>query len=98
MIGKSDRLGIERSTKPCDDGLPNLSNNTKIFGESVRTHDAMVRRKSTQVRPQQRKLAWLIPDTASARSSEGGEYQHHFSEWSADPEKPESYNFVRPTR
>ena len=44
-------------------------------------------------------LAWLIPDNAQrAGVVKTGNASVIFPDWSADPEKPESYHFGPPTK
>ncbi len=88
--------GLNGTPSPVMAGLPNLVKQYKDLRISqVRTHDVMgptdIDAHFDQANAQ---LAWLIPDDAQrAGVVKAGNASVVFPDWSADPEKPSSYNF-----
>jgi hypothetical protein len=91
-----DFQGLNGQPTPVMAGLPNL---TRQYGELhtslVRTHDMM---GPTDIDAKfdfkNVFLAWLIPEAAARQGVvEAGNKGSVFLDWTADPEKPESYNF-----
>jgi hypothetical protein len=89
--------GVNGPPTPVMDGLPNLIGEYKALHiDMVRTHDFMGPTEiDSQYSIQNPMLAWLVPDpkqrgslVATANAS------IIFPDWSADPEKVESYRFV----
>lgn len=89
--------GLNGPPTPVMAGLPNLVEQYKSLRVSqVRTHDFMgatdIDAHFTQ---DNALLAWLIPDGAQrAGVVKAGNAGIIFPDWSADPEKPASYNFA----
>jgi hypothetical protein len=89
--------GVNGPPSPLMDGLPNLVQQYKeLRVDQVRTHDFM---GPTEIDSKfdlaNGLLTWLIPDSAQrAGVVKAGNASIIFPDWSADPEKPESYNFV----
>jgi xylan 1,4-beta-xylosidase len=89
--------GLNGPPSPVMAGLPTLVQQYKELRiNQVRTHDSM---GPTDVDAQfnvgNGELAWLIPDEAQrAAVVKSGNASIIFPDWSADPEKPESYNFA----
>lgn len=90
--------GLNGPPTPEMAGLPNLVQQYKeLRVNQVRTHDFMgptdIDAQFTLNNPM---LAWLIPDSSQRRGVvEVGNASVIFRDWNADPEKPESYNFLR---
>jgi len=88
--------GLNGPPSPLMAGLPNLVQQyTDLRVSQVRTHDFMgpteIDSHFDQANPL---LAWLIPDDAQrAGVVQAGNAAIIFPDWSADPEKPGSYNF-----
>jgi hypothetical protein len=89
--------GLNGPPFPIMEGLPELVQQYKdLHIDIVRTHDIMGPTDiSAQYSQDNPLLAWLVPDTKqrgglvlAAKSSA------IFPDWSADPEKPENYNFA----
>jgi xylan 1,4-beta-xylosidase len=98
VIGEIRSLqGLNGLPSPVMAGLPNLLQQYKdLRVDQVRTHDAM---GPTEIDSKfvfrNGDLAWLIPDDAQrAGVVKAGNASIIFPNWSADPEKPESYNFA----
>ncbi|HYW37586.1 MAG TPA: hypothetical protein VE957_05695 [Terriglobales bacterium] len=88
--------GLNGPPSPLMTGLPNLVQQYRDLRVSqVRTHDFMGPTEIDSHFDQTNALlAWLIPDDAQrARVVQAGNASIIFRDWSADPEKPESYNF-----
>ncbi|MGA8442495.1 MAG: hypothetical protein WB762_10520 [Candidatus Sulfotelmatobacter sp.] len=89
--------GLNGLPSPVMAGLPNLIQQYKdLRVDQVRTHDAM---GPTEIDSKfvlgNGELAWLIPDEAQrAGVVKTGNASIIFPNWSADAEKPESYNFA----
>jgi xylan 1,4-beta-xylosidase len=89
--------GLNGPPSPVMAGLPNLVEQYKeLRVDQVRTHDFM---GPTEIDSKFEKanalLAWLIPDSAQrAGVVKAGNAGIIFPNWSADPEKAESYNFA----
>jgi hypothetical protein len=89
--------GLNGLPSPVMAGLPTLIQQYKdLRVNQVRTHDAM---GPTEIDSQfvfgNGELAWLIPDNAQrAGVVKAGNAAIIFPDWSADPEKPASYNFA----
>jgi hypothetical protein len=89
--------GLNGPPSPLMAGLPNLVQQYKDLRVNlVRTHDVMgpteIDSKFEQANGE---LAWLIPDSAQrAGVVKAGNASVIFPNWSADAEKPESYNFA----
>jgi len=89
--------GVNGPPSPLMAGLPNLVQQYKELRiNQVRTHDFM---GPTEIDSKfdlaNGLLTWLIPDSVQrADVVKAGNASIIFPDWSADPEKPESYNFV----
>jgi xylan 1,4-beta-xylosidase len=89
--------GLNGLPSPVMAGLPTLVQQYKdLRVNQVRTHDAM---GPTEIDSRfvlgNGELAWLIPDNAQrAGVVKAGNAAIIFPDWSADPEKPASYNFA----
>jgi len=89
--------GVNGPPAPLMTGLPSLIQQYKdLRVNQVRTHDFMgptdVDAHFTQTNAM---LAWLIPDSAQrAGVVKAGNASIIFPDWTADAEKPESYNFI----
>src|SRR5579872_5041954 len=89
--------GLNGPPSPVMEGLPNLVEQYRELRiDQVRTHDFM---GPTEIDSKfvldNGLLAWLIPDNVQrAGVVKAGNASIIFPDWSADPEKPESYNFV----
>jgi hypothetical protein len=89
--------GLNGPPSPVMAGLPTLVQQYKDLRiNQVRTHDSM---GPTDIDAHfdigNGDLAWLIPDDAQrAGVVKAGNASIIFPDWSADPEKPESYNFA----
>jgi xylan 1,4-beta-xylosidase len=97
VVGRIRSLqGLNGPPSPVMAGLPNLVEQYKdLRVNQVRTHDYMgptdIDAQFTLNNPM---LAWLIPDLSQrAGVVKAGNASIIFPDWSADPEKPESYNF-----
>jgi xylan 1,4-beta-xylosidase len=89
--------GLNGPPSPVMAGLPNLVEQYKYLRiNQVRTHDAMGPSEiDSKFILGNGELAWLIPDNVQrAGVVQAGNASIIFPHWSADPEKPESYNFV----
>ncbi|MGA7375062.1 MAG: hypothetical protein WBW36_01855 [Candidatus Sulfotelmatobacter sp.] len=89
--------GLNGPPSPVMAGLPNLVEQYKELRiNQVRTHDAMGPSEiDSKFVIDNGELAWLIPDKAQrAGVVEAGNDSIIFPNWRADPEKPESYNFL----
>lgn len=78
-------------------GLPKLTEQFRqLRVNQVRPHDFMGLTEADSKYDQNNSfLAWLIPDSAQRASVvKGGNASIIFPDWSADPEKPASYNFA----
>ena len=78
-------------------GLPKLTEQYRqLRVNQVRTHDFMGPTEVDSKYDQNNSfLAWLIPDSAQRASVvKAGNASIIFPDWSADPEKPASYNFA----
>jgi xylan 1,4-beta-xylosidase len=88
--------GLNGPPSPIMAGLPTLVKQYReLHVTQIRTHDVMgpteIDSHFDFTNPQ---LAWLIPDdTQRAGVVKAGNAGIIFPDWSADPEKPESYNF-----
>lgn len=88
--------GLNGSPTPVMNGLPNLIRQYKALHiDLVRTHDLMGPSDvDTKFDFKNSDLAWLIPDARQrARVVAVGNNSTIFPDITADPEKPESYNF-----
>lgn len=88
--------GLNGPPSPIMAGLPNLVKqyrNLQVL--QIRTHDVMGPTDiDSHFKLTDPLLAWLIPDDAQrAGVVKTGNASIIFPDWSADPEKPESYNF-----
>jgi xylan 1,4-beta-xylosidase len=89
--------GVNGPPSPLMAGLPNLVQQYKDLRiDLVRTHDFMgptdIDAKYEQANPF---LTWLIPDSSQrAGVVQAGNAGIIFPDWSADPERPASYNFA----
>ncbi|MGA9508027.1 MAG: hypothetical protein WBV55_05205 [Candidatus Sulfotelmatobacter sp.] len=89
--------GLNGPPSPVMAGLPKLVEQYKNLRISqVRTHDAMGPSEiDSQFVLDNGELTWLIPDkTQRAGVVKAGNASIIFPNWSADPNKPESYNFL----
>ncbi len=89
--------GLNGPPSPVMAGLPNLVEQYKDLRiNQVRTHDAMGPSEiDSKFVIDNGELAWLIPDKAQrAGVVEAGNDSIIFPNWSADAEKPKSYNFL----
>ena len=89
--------GLNGPPSPVMAGLPNLVEQYKELRiNQVRTHDAMGPSEiDSKFVIDNGELAWLIPGKAQRSGVvEAGNASIIFPNWSADPEKPESYNFL----
>jgi hypothetical protein len=89
--------GLNGLPSPVMTGLPSLVQQYKdLRVNQVRTHDAMGPSEvDTKFELGNGELIWLIPDNAQrAGVVKAGNDAIIFPDWKADPEKPESYNFV----
>ncbi len=87
--------GVNGPPYPVKAGLPNL---VKQYHDlrigSVRTHDSYGPTEIDAVYPDKGFIKALFPDAADrAMVSKASQENSIFKDWSADPEKPESYNF-----
>jgi xylan 1,4-beta-xylosidase len=88
--------GLNGPPTPVMEGLPNLVQQYKDLGiVQVRTHDFMGPTEIDSKFDQGNNfLTWLIPDDAQrAGVVKAGNDSIIFPDWSADPDKPASYNF-----
>jgi len=88
--------GVNGVPTPIMEGLPNLEQQYKdLHIDVIRTHDTMGPTDiSAHFSIDNALLAWLVPETAQRQKLvEAGNAAKIFPDWSADPEKPESYNF-----
>src|ERR1700677_3070834 len=88
--------GLNGPPSPVMAGLPNLVEQyKKLRVNMVRTHDFMGPTDiDSRFTEDNALLAWLVPDAAQrAGVVKTGNASIIFPDWSADPEKPESYNF-----
>ena len=89
--------GLNGPPSPLMAGLPSLVQQYKdLRVNQVRTHDVMGPTEiDSRFEQNNGELAWLIPDSAQrAGVVKAGNASIIFPNWSADPEKPESYNFA----
>jgi xylan 1,4-beta-xylosidase len=89
--------GVNGPPTPLMTGLPNLVQQYKDLRiNQVRTHDFMGPTEiDSKFEQGNGLLAWLIPDSAQrADVVKAGNTGIIFPDWSADPEKPGSYNFA----
>jgi xylan 1,4-beta-xylosidase len=89
--------GLNGPPSPVMAGLPNLAEQYKDLRiNQVRTHDAMGPSEiDSKFVLDNGELTWLIPDKVQrAGVVKAGNASIIFPNWSADPEKPESYNFL----
>jgi xylan 1,4-beta-xylosidase len=89
--------GMNGPPSPVMEGLPTLVKQYKdLRVNQVRTHDAMGPSEiDSKFVPGNGELAWLIPDKAQRDGVvKVGNAAIIFSDWSADPENPASYNFA----
>src|SRR6516164_10905592 len=89
--------GLNGVPSPVMAGLPALVQQYKeLRVNQVRTHDAMGPSEiDSTFALGNGELAWLIPDDAQrAGVVKAGNAAIIFPDWSADPEKPASYNFA----
>ncbi len=89
--------GVNGPPSPVMAGLPNLVQQYKeLRVNQVRTHDFMGPTEiDSKFEEANALLTWLIPDPAQrAGVVKAGDASIIFPNWSADPEKPESYNFA----
>jgi hypothetical protein len=89
--------GLNGLPTPVMAGLPTLLQQYKdLRVNQVRTHDAMGPSEiDSKFVLGNGELAWLIPDNAQrAGVVQAGNAAIIFPDWSADPEKPASYNFA----
>jgi xylan 1,4-beta-xylosidase len=89
--------GLNGPPSPVMAGLPNLVEQYKDLRiNQVRTHDAMGPSEiDSKFVLENGELAWLIPDKVQrAGVVKAGNASIIFPNWSADPERPESYNFL----
>jgi xylan 1,4-beta-xylosidase len=88
--------GVNGVPTPIMEGLPNLAQQYKELRiDVIRTHDTMgptdVSARFSLDNPL---LAWLVPDSGQRRKLvQSGNDAAIFPDWSADPERPQSYNF-----
>ena len=88
--------GVNGQPTPVMDGLPNLVKQYKDLGiDMVRTHDFMGPTEiDSHYLIDAPWLAWLVPNTDQrAKLVATGNASTIFPDWSANPEKPESYRF-----
>ena len=88
--------GVNGQPTPVMQGLPNLVEQYKdLHIDIVRTHDFMGPTEiDSQFLNDDPMLAWLVPDSAQrAKVVAAGNASIIFPDWSADPEKPQSYRF-----
>jgi len=88
--------GVNGPPTPVMEGLPDVSAQYKDLRiDIVRTHDFMGPSEIDSIfLNDDPMLAWLVPDTQQrARLVVAGNASIIFPDWSADPEKPESYRF-----
>jgi xylan 1,4-beta-xylosidase len=88
--------GLNGPPSPVMEGLPNLVQQYKDLGVTeVRTHDFMGPTEiDSKFEAGNNFLTWLIPDDAQrAAVVEAGNAAIIFPDWSADADKPASYNF-----
>jgi xylan 1,4-beta-xylosidase len=89
--------GVNGVPTPIMTGLPDLEQQYReLHIDVIRTHDTMgptdIAARYSVDNPL---LAWLVPDVAQRTTLvRAGNAAAIFPDWSADPEKPESYNFV----
>jgi hypothetical protein len=89
--------GLNGTPSPVMVGLPELVRQYKnLRVNQVRTHDAMGPTEiDSHFEVNDPLLTWLIPDaTQRAGVVQAGNASIIFPDWSADPEKPESYHFA----
>ncbi len=89
--------GLNGPPSPLMAGLPSLVQQYKdLRVNQVRTHDVMGPTEiDSKFEQGNGELAWLIPDSVQrAGVVKAGNASIIFPNWSADPEKPESYNFA----
>jgi xylan 1,4-beta-xylosidase len=89
--------GLNGPPDPVMAGLPKLTEQYRqLRVNQVRTHDFMGLTEVDSKYDQNNSfLAWLIPDSAQRASVvKSGNASIIFPDWSADPEKPASYNFA----
>jgi xylan 1,4-beta-xylosidase len=88
--------GLNGPPSPIMAGLPNLVKQYRgLQVLQIRTHDVMGPTEiDSHFELSDPLLAWLIPDNAQrAGVVKAGNASIIFPDWSADPDKPESYNF-----
>jgi len=88
--------GVNGQPTPVMEGLPNLVEQYKdLHVDLVRTHDFMGPTEiDSQFSNDDPMLVWLVPNTEQrAKLVVAGNASVIFPDWSADPEKPESYRF-----
>ncbi|HUK26277.1 MAG TPA: hypothetical protein VLV49_16975 [Terriglobales bacterium] len=88
--------GLNGPPTPVMAGLPNLIEQYKDLGiDMVRTHDFMGPTEiDSRFADDDPMLTWLVPDNEQrAKLVVAGNASIIFPDWSADPEKPESYRF-----
>ena len=88
--------GVNGVPTPIMEGLPSLVRQYKELRiDVVRTHDTMGPTDiSARFSPDNPLLTWLVPNSAQrVKLVERGNEAAIFPDWSADPERPESYNF-----
>ena len=89
--------GLNGPPDPVMAGLPKLTEQYRqLRVNQVRTHDFVGPTEADSKYDQNNSfLAWLIPDSAQRASVvKAGNASIIFPDWSADPEKPASYNFA----
>ena len=89
--------GVNGSPSPIMEGLPDLTQQYKdLHIDIVRTHDIMgATDLSARYSESNPLLAWLVPDARQrANLVLAANAAALFPDWSADPEKPESYHFA----
>lgn len=89
--------GVNGPPSPLMTGLPSLVQQYEDLGINlVRTHDFMGPTEvDSKFKESNGFLTWLIPDSAQrAGVVQAGNAGIIFPDWSADPEKPGSYNFA----
>src|SRR5271156_5558404 len=88
--------GLNGPPSPLMEGLPDLAKQYKDLDiDLVRTHDFMGPTEiDSKFEQDNAFLTWLIPDEAQrAAVVKAGNDSNIFPDWSADPDKPASYNF-----
>src|SRR5262249_49152174 len=88
--------GVNGVPTPIMEGLPTVIQQYKALRiDVIRTHDTMGPTDiSAHFSPDNPLLAWLVPDAVQRRKLvETGNDAAIFPDWSADPDRVESYNF-----